>query len=150
MRAAKPKERITLLDDKEYELDPEFLVIADASGAIGLAGIMGGRAHRDFRFDHRCAAGVGAFHAGRDRGARAALRTVHRCRAALRARRGSRPCRRVAIERATALLMDIAGGEPGPVQVTARSLGAAPEAGPTVGELRRDRVTRLARRAGSR
>ncbi len=43
VRAAKPKERITLLDDKEYELDPQFLVIADASGAIGLAGIMGGR-----------------------------------------------------------------------------------------------------------
>ena len=43
VRAARPKERITLLDDKEYELDPQFLVIADASGAIGLAGIMGGR-----------------------------------------------------------------------------------------------------------
>ena len=26
-----PGERITLLDDKEYELDPEFMVIADAA-----------------------------------------------------------------------------------------------------------------------
>ncbi len=52
VRLAKPRERITLLDDKEYELDPEFLVIADARGAIGLAGIMGGPAHGDFRFDH--------------------------------------------------------------------------------------------------
>src|ERR1700731_955903 len=43
VRAAGSKERLTLLDDKEYELDPDFLVIADASGAIGLAGIMGGR-----------------------------------------------------------------------------------------------------------
>ena len=40
----RPKERVTLLDDKEYALDPDFMVIADASGAIGLAGIMGGRA----------------------------------------------------------------------------------------------------------
>src|SRR4029077_1228360 len=31
VRAAAPRERITLLDDKEYELDPEYLVIADAS-----------------------------------------------------------------------------------------------------------------------
>src|SRR6202041_1042318 len=43
VRAAGLKERLTLLDDKEYELDPDFLVIADAGGAIGLAGIMGGR-----------------------------------------------------------------------------------------------------------
>ena len=39
-----PGERLTLLDDKEYVLDPDFLVIADAHRAIGLAGIMGGRA----------------------------------------------------------------------------------------------------------
>src|SRR4029077_5836598 len=44
VRMAEPKERITLLDDKEYELDPEFMVIADHRGAVGLAGIMGGRA----------------------------------------------------------------------------------------------------------
>src|ERR1700722_8578468 len=43
VRPANPKERITHLDDKEYVLDPEYLVIADAGGAIGLAGIMGGR-----------------------------------------------------------------------------------------------------------
>ena len=44
---ARPGERITLLDDKEYALDPDFLLIADASGAIGLAGIMGGQGHGD-------------------------------------------------------------------------------------------------------
>ena len=43
VRAARPAERLTLLDDREYVLDPDFMVIADASGAIGLAGIMGGR-----------------------------------------------------------------------------------------------------------
>jgi len=43
---AKAGERVTLLDDKEYALDPDNLVIADGSGPIGLAGIMGGRAPR--------------------------------------------------------------------------------------------------------
>src|SRR6202012_4169404 len=40
-RRARPGERITLLDDQEYALEPEFMVIADARGAVGLAGIMG-------------------------------------------------------------------------------------------------------------
>ncbi len=43
VRMANPGERLTLLDDKEYLLDPDLLVIADAHRAIGLAGIMGGR-----------------------------------------------------------------------------------------------------------
>ena len=43
VRAAHAEERIKLLDDKEYSLDPDFLVIADANGAVGLAGIMGGK-----------------------------------------------------------------------------------------------------------
>ena len=44
VRMAGSGERLTLLDDQEYALDPEMLVIADARGPIGLAGIMGGRA----------------------------------------------------------------------------------------------------------
>jgi phenylalanyl-tRNA synthetase beta chain len=43
VRMAKAGERLLLLDDKEYTLEPEFTVIADDSGAIGLAGVMGGR-----------------------------------------------------------------------------------------------------------
>jgi phenylalanyl-tRNA synthetase beta chain len=118
VRAAKRGERLTLLDDKEYVLDPEFLVIADAGGAIGLAGIMGGRrtaisdATTDVLFE--AAHFVPDAIAGRPR--RLGLFTD----AAQRFERGvdpSLPSR--AIERATALLMEIAGGEPGPVQVTA-------------------------------
>lgn len=42
LRFARPGEQLLALDGKTYELDPEITVIADASGAISLGGIMGG------------------------------------------------------------------------------------------------------------
>lgn len=41
-RMAKKGEKITLLNDKTYELTEDDIVIADGEGAIGLGGIMGG------------------------------------------------------------------------------------------------------------
>ena len=117
VRLAKPGERLTLLDGKEYILDAEFLVITDARGAIGLAGIMGGRdtAISDATTDvllesaHFTPEGI----TGRAR--RLGLFTD----AVQRFERGVDPTvAPVAIERATALLLQIAGGEPGPTQVT--------------------------------
>ncbi len=117
VRQARAEERITLLDDKEYVLQPEHLVIADASGPIGLAGIMGGRgtAIADATTDvlleaaHFCPSAI----AGRAR--ELGLFTD----AAQRFERGVDPSLPpLAIERATALLLAIVGGEPGPVQVT--------------------------------
>jgi phenylalanyl-tRNA synthetase beta chain len=43
IRPARSGERCFLLDDQEYTLDPRNLAIADASGAIAVAGVMGGR-----------------------------------------------------------------------------------------------------------
>src|SRR5262249_50734014 len=42
MRLARAGEKILALDGKEYALDPEMTVIADARGPQGIAGCMGG------------------------------------------------------------------------------------------------------------
>jgi len=44
MRLAKPGEKILALDGREYTLDGETTVIADAKGVHGIGGIMGGEA----------------------------------------------------------------------------------------------------------
>jgi phenylalanyl-tRNA synthetase beta chain len=141
VRLAKPGERLTLLDDEEYVLDPEYLVIADARGAIGLAGIMGGRGTAIG--DSTCDVLLEAAHfapfgvAGRAR--RLGLFTD----AAQRFERGVDPSLPpVAIERATALLVGIVGGEPGPVQVTRAAAGAAADGEGWV-SLRRARLAKL-------
>jgi phenylalanyl-tRNA synthetase beta chain len=108
---------VTLLDDKEYELDAEFLVISDGGGAIGLAGIMGGRdsaiseATTDVLLE--------AAHFTPDAVAGRARRVGLFTDAAQRFERGVDPTLpAVALERAAALLLQIAGGEAGPVQLT--------------------------------
>ncbi len=140
VRMAKAEERITLLDDKDYEFDPDCLVIADARGAIGLAGIMGGRgtAISDATTDVLLEAAHFAPDAIAGRARRFGLFTD----AGQRFERGvdwSLPP--LAIERATALLLEIAGGEPGPVQVTRAAAGGG-EADGWV-SLRRARLAKL-------
>jgi phenylalanyl-tRNA synthetase beta chain len=141
VRLAKPGERLTLLDDKEYLLDPDFLVIADARGAIGLAGVMGGRgtAISDSTSDVLLESAHFAPDAIAGRARQLGLFTD----AAQRFERGVDPTLpAVAIERATALLVGIAGGEPGPVQVTRAAAGGTAEADGWV-SLRRTRLARL-------
>jgi phenylalanyl-tRNA synthetase beta chain len=141
VRPAAPNERLTLLDDKEYELDPDFLVIADARGAIGLAGVMGGRgtAISDSTRDVLLEAAHFAPDAVAGRARRLGLFTD----AAQRFERGVDPTLPpAAIERATALLVAIVGGEPGPVQVTRAAAGAAAGAEEWV-SLRRTRLAKL-------
>jgi phenylalanyl-tRNA synthetase beta chain len=117
VRMARAGERLTLLDDKEYSLDREFLVIADDTGAIGLAGIMGGRrtaiseSTRDVLLE--------AAHFAPDAVAGRARRLGLFTDAAQRFERGVDPTLpALALERATALLLQVAGGEAGPAQVT--------------------------------
>jgi phenylalanyl-tRNA synthetase beta chain len=139
VRAAAHRERITLLDDKEYELDPEFLVIADASGAIGLAGIMGGR--RTAISESTTEVLLESAHFMPDAVSGRARRLGLFTDAAQRFERGVDPTLpAIAIERATALLQACVGGAPGPVQVTRGAVSVRHE--PWV-PLRRDRVTRL-------
>jgi phenylalanyl-tRNA synthetase beta chain len=141
VRYAQPKESITLLDDKEHALDPDFLVIADSRGAIGVAGIMGGR--RTAICESTSDILLEAAHFAPDAIAGRARRLGLFTDAAQRFERGVDPTLpSVAIERATALLLAIVGGEPGPLQVTRAAAGGA-AGGEGWVSLRRVRLARL-------
>ena len=138
-RAARAQETITLLDDKEYTLDADFLVIADQAGAIGLAGIMGGRrtAISESTTDILLEAAhfVPAAVIGRAR--RLGLFTD----AGQRFERGVDPALpNAAIERATALLLECVGGVPGATRLSRATHELAASAWIN---LRRTRVERL-------
>jgi phenylalanyl-tRNA synthetase beta chain len=139
VRAAKAGERVTLLDDREYVLDPGFMVIADESGAIGLAGIMGGR---DTAIgDATTEVLLESAHFTPDAIVGRARRLGLFTDAAQRFERGVDPCLpALALERATALLIEIAGGEAGPLQVTQAAGAAEPQRWV---RLRRSRLRRL-------
>jgi len=107
-------ERLVLLDGQEVTIDPEILVIADDSGAIGMAGIMGGQATAVSDATRHVylesAFFVPAVIAGRAR--RFGMHTD----ASVRFERGVDPVNQArAIQRATGLLLDIVGGNPGPL-----------------------------------
>ena len=50
VRMAQPGDKLTLLDGQDVELDADTLVIADASGPVAIAGVMGG-AHSGVQSD---------------------------------------------------------------------------------------------------
>ena len=142
VRMAKAGEQLMLLDDKEYPLDPEFMVIADDSGAIGLAGIMGGRrtaisgSTRDVLLE--------AAHFAPDAVAGRARRLGLFTDAAQRFERGVDPTLpALALERATALLLQIADGAAGPAQVTRAEAEAGQSAPQEWVKLRRSRLSSL-------
>ena len=117
VRMATAGERATLLDDKEYTLDPDHVVITDANGVVGLGGIMGGKGSSIS--DETTDVLLEAAHFTPDAIAGRARRLGLFTDAAQRFERGVDPgLPALALERATALLREIAGGEPGPVQIT--------------------------------
>jgi phenylalanyl-tRNA synthetase beta chain len=113
VRAARAGERLRLLDGRELALDAGMLVIADSRGPIGLAGIMGGEAS-GIAADTSDVFLEGAFFPP-DAVAGVARRFGLVTDAAQRFERGVDPRgQERAIERATQLLIGIAGGRPGP------------------------------------
>jgi phenylalanyl-tRNA synthetase beta chain len=113
-RRADDGEELILLDGQTVTLDPEVLVIADANGAVAMAGIMGGETTAvtgqttDIFLES-------AFFT-RDVIAGRARRFGLHTDASVRFERGVDPRNQArAIERATSLLLDITGGKPGPL-----------------------------------
>lgn len=139
VRRARAGERLVLLDGREVELDGEFLAITDADRPVALAGVMGGMdtrvtdATRNVFLEaaHFAPAAI----IGRSR--RLGMHTD----AAHRFERGVDPqLPRTAIEVATRLVLDIAGGRPGPV-VEAALAEHLPAPRPIL--LRRTRLARV-------
>lgn len=139
VRRARPNEKIRLLDEREISLTPETLVIADHDAAQAMAGVMGGAAAavtdatRDILLE--CAFFAPSAVAGRARAYGMHTDSSHRFE------RGVDPeIQRQVIERATALILELAGGQPGPVTeaVHAEHLPAR-----TPIKLRRARITRI-------
>ena len=139
VRRARAGESLKLLDGRDVTLDPEFLVIVDADRPVALAGVMGGLDTRvtDATRNVFLEAAHFAPAAIIGRGRRLGLHTD----AGHRFERGVDPqSPRIAIERATRLIIDIAGGTPGPL-TEAVLAGHLPTPGAIL--LRRDRLARV-------
>jgi len=117
VRLATPGERLTLLDGRDVELDTDTLLITDATGPVAIAGVMGG-----------ARSGIGAttkdvflecaFFSPLAISGTARRYGLH-TEASQRYERGvDFELQEQAIERATQLLLDVCGGEPGPVEIT--------------------------------
>jgi phenylalanyl-tRNA synthetase beta chain len=114
VRRARAGEAVTLLDGREVKLDAEFLAITDADRVVALAGLMGGFDTRETDATRNVFLEAAHFAPAAiiGRGRRLGLHTD----AAHRFERGVDPgLPRTAIEVATRLIVEIAGGAPGPV-----------------------------------
>jgi phenylalanyl-tRNA synthetase beta chain len=114
VRSSRASEPLALLNGDRIELDDDSLVIADDQGALALAGVMGGAASavsettRDILLESAFFAPAAI--AGRARRYGLHTDSSHRFERGVDPRLQQR-----AIERATALLLAIAGGRPGPL-----------------------------------
>ena len=139
VRMAKPGEKLALLDGEEAVLTQETLVIADNSKPLAMAGIMGGaesgvtESTRDILLESAFFTPLAITGKARHYGMH--TDSSHRFE------RGVDPALQGrAIERATQLLIDIVGGQPGPVvEATASDFTLAREAV----ALRKSRIRRL-------
>lgn len=139
VRMAEAGESLELLDGQTIEPGTDSLLITDSQGPIALAGIMGGQrtavssSTRNIVFEAAFFAPLTL--AGKARGYGLHTDSSHRFERGV-----DSGLQREAIERATALLIDIAGGEPGPVTevVDDAHLPAATQV-----TLRRERIAKV-------
>ena len=114
VRMAKEGESLTLLDGQQVNLSPDTLVIADHSKPVAMAGIMGGESSgvsestRDIVLES-------AFFDPVTISGKARAHGLHTDSSHRFERGVDWQLQRVATERATALLLEIVGGEPGEV-----------------------------------
>jgi phenylalanyl-tRNA synthetase beta chain len=114
VRRGRSGEKLLLLDGSEVELDADVLAICDAGGPLALAGIMGGAASAVTENTHSILLESAWFKPATIMG-KARAYGLH-TDASHRFERGVDPQAQVqAIEHATALILDICGGAPGPV-----------------------------------
>jgi phenylalanyl-tRNA synthetase beta chain len=117
VRRAKAAEKLVLLDGREVELDEETLVIADHEKALAIAGVMGGE-HSGVSENTQHLFLESAFFNPLSIAGKARNYGMH-TDASHRFERGvDYELPKLAIERATQLLLEIVGGEAGPVVVT--------------------------------
>jgi phenylalanyl-tRNA synthetase beta chain len=137
VRRARTGESLKLLDERTYEFGPDDLLIADDRGPLALAGIMGGMPSgvsaqtKDIFLESACFAPERVAATGR--------RLRIPSDALYRFERGVDPTlQRAALERASALILEICGGVAGPVTETGT---LKPK--PVVVRLRRARLDQL-------
>ncbi len=125
VRLSKAGEKLLSLDDQALTLQAGELVIADDNGPVALAGIIGGKLSsvdeqtRDVFLES-------AFFAPEKLAGRARAYGLHTDSSHRFERGVDHQLQRRAIERATRLLIDICGGQAGPVQELAQSTLPAP------------------------
>jgi phenylalanyl-tRNA synthetase beta chain len=137
VRFARAGEKLSLLNEQEISLAPDLLVIADASGPVALAGIMGGlgSAVSDGCHDIFLESAFFTPEVIAGKGRRLGIATD----SSFRFERGvDFSATRDALERATELIREICGGEAGPITEVA---GELPQREPI--KLRADRARRV-------
>ena len=122
VRRGREGETLALLDGREVELRPASLIIADEAAPLALAGIMGGQASAVSETTRAVCLEAAHFRptaiAGQARAYGLHTDSAHRFERGVDETLPER-----AIERATALLIEIVGGEPGPLTSTTADRG---------------------------
>ena len=139
VRMATPAESLTLLDGQHITLSEKTLVIADEHKALAIAGVMGGEGSGVSATTRNVFLESAFFDpitiAGKARSYGLHTDSSHRFERGV-----DHQLQKKAIERATALIMDICGGEPGPVSEVASEAHLPTQREVT---LRSDKVTAL-------